>query len=118
MKMLIRDSSVEYLESLKVRLEEQGIPAVIQGTETARMITSKVLFEPSLWVYVDQQFEDAAKLIKSPEHEVSAGIELEAFYENQPSKTELNSAVNRALIHMALYLVAFIIVVFVITSIF
>jgi len=118
MKMLIRDSSVEYLESLKERLEENGIPTVIQGTETARMITSKVLFEPSLWVYLDGQFEDASKLIMNPEHEVTTGIDLEAFYANPPNQEELNTAVNNTLASMAMYLVVFIVAAFVITSVF
>lgn len=118
MKMLIRDSSVEYLESLQVQLEDNGIPSVIQGTETARMITSKVLFEPSLWVYLDDQFEDAAKLIANPEHRVTTGIDLEDFYASQPDQKEMNTAVNNALGNLAAYVVLFIVAAFIITRVF
>jgi len=118
MKMLTRDSSVDYLNSLKQRLEENGIPAVIQGKETARMIIPAFMLEPTLWVFLDGQYEDAAKLIMDPDHQVTTGIDVAAFYENQPDQQELNAAVNNTLGNMAAYVVLFIILVFVVTRVF
>lgn len=118
MKMLLRDSSVAYLDQLKARLEQNGIPAVIQGTETARMIVPAIMLEPTLWVFLDHQFEDAVKLVMDPDHLVTTGIDVEAFYANQPNKEQLNTAVNSALVNMAVYLVLFIVTVFVVTTYF
>ena len=91
MKMLARSGNNEYLESLKARLEANGIPAVIHGTETARMIVPTLLFEPSLWVYLNDQYADAKNLIDNPDHTVTTGIDVEEFYASQPSEEELNT---------------------------
>ena len=78
MKMLIRDGDKQYLISLKERLEENGIPAVIQGEDTARMTIPAFLLEPTLWVYLDEQFEDAVQLINNPDYQVTSAIDVEA----------------------------------------
>jgi len=92
MKMLIRDDDKQYLNSLVERLENNGIPACIQGTETARMITNKFVFEPSLWVYLNEQFDDAIKVMDDPSFKPSTGIDIEEFYANLPSEEDLNAA--------------------------
>lgn len=104
MKMLTRSGNNEYLESLRERLEENGIPAVIHGTETARMIVPTLLFEPSLWVYLNDQFEDAKGLLDNPEHRVTTGIDVEAFYANQPSQEELNTQSLNLVSNAALFI--------------
>jgi len=91
MKMLTRDGDQIYLESVMELLESNGIPASIQGTETARMIYPRVVFEPSLWIYLNGQFEDAVNLINDPNYKVTAGIDVEEFYSNQPTKEETNT---------------------------
>lgn len=99
MKMLTRDDDTDYLASIASRLESKGIPACIQGTEVARMITPKVVFEPSLWVYLDEQFEDAVRLMDDPEFQPTSGIDVEHFYANLPSETELSSVTFQFLLN-------------------
>jgi len=106
MKMLTRNGNKEYLESLKQRLEENGIPAVIQGTETARMIFPTFIFEPTLWVYLNHQFEDAKNLINNPDYEATTGIDIEAFYANQPDQEALNTEVTNLVFSAAVYVLA------------
>ena len=104
MKMITRDGDTYYLLKLKERLEENGIPAVIHGENTARMIIPFFLFQPTLWIYIDDQFADALQLTLNPEHIVKTGIDIEAFDKEQPNEIEQRSELNKALIHLALFL--------------
>jgi len=115
--MLTRDGNHDYLVSLKNLLEENGIPSVIQGTETARMIIPTFLLEPTLWVYFDEQFEDASRLIIDNEHVVTTGISIEDFYNNQPNKKEQNSIFVNELGNLAAYVILVILIMVVITAI-
>ncbi len=101
MKMLTRDSDRQYLIELKQRLEENGIPAVIQGENAARMIVP-ILLQPTLWVCVDEQFEDAVCLMDNPDHQVSSKIDMEEFYAMQPSAEQQARDLNAALLHLLL----------------
>jgi hypothetical protein len=40
------------------------------------MIIPRFLLEPTLWVYLDDQFDDALKLIENPDHEATTGIDI------------------------------------------
>ncbi len=101
--MLTRDGDKNHLESLKELLENNGIPAIIQGENTARMIIPRVLLEPTLWIYIDDQFEDALKLIDNPDHVVTTGIDMDLFYESALSESEQKNALNEGLKHIAIY---------------
>lgn len=99
MKLVIKNTDTFYLHSLKDLLEANGIPAMVQGENTARMVTPFMLTEPSLWVYFDQQQVEAMKLIDNPEYEVENKIDIDEFYNE---KNKLNP--NDALIHSVLTL--------------
>lgn len=112
MKMLTRDGDQSYLESLMELLESNGIPASIQGTETARMITPRVVAEPSLWIYLNEQFEDAVNLINAPNYKVTAGIDVEEFYSNQPSDKDLNTQLFNLIVRGSAYVLVGILAMF------
>ena len=103
MKMIARDGSNLHLLELKERLEDNGIPAVIHGENTARMFIPFFLFQPTLWIYLDEQYEDASQLIVNSEHTVKTKINVEAFYKEQPNEVEQRNELNAALIHLALF---------------
>lgn len=103
MKMITRDEDKKRLESLKEMLENSGIPAIIQGENTARMILPKLLLEPTLWIYIDAQLEDALKLIDDPDHVVTTGIDIDLFYKSALSESEQKNALNEGLKHIAIY---------------
>ena len=112
MKLVVRDSDEHYLTSLKELLEENGIPAVIQGKETARMTYRFFLFEPTLWIYINEQFDDAVKLIADPSHTVVTGIDVEEFYGAQSNEEETDSATNKALANLALLVIFLALLIF------
>ena len=114
MKMLIRDGNKAHLQSLKELLESQGIPVVIQGENTARMIIPFFVFEPTLWVYLDEQFDDATHLIKNPGHKVTTGIDIEDFYLSMDEFESNEGNVNKVFIDLAKFFVSILVVMFII----
>lgn len=80
MKFLTKSTDIIHLHMLKDLLEANGIPAVVKGENTARMISPFLMTEPSLWVYLDEQGAEAEKLILDPSYEVENGIDVDEFY--------------------------------------
>lgn len=103
MRLLTKDKNKSYLQELKALLEANGIPAVIQGENTARILPSFLMSQAGLWVYLDQQFEDAVNLINNAEHKVTTGIDVEEFYSAQPNEKVQTSLLNKALIELGLF---------------
>ncbi|MES9852197.1 MAG: DUF2007 domain-containing protein [Candidatus Thiodiazotropha sp. L084R] len=104
MKMLTSNSDVHYLNTLKALLESNGIAAVVQGENTARMILPRFGFQPTLWVYVDEQYQDALQLLDNPDYKVESPIDIEAFKEMEPDEFQQRKQLNAALRHLMLYL--------------
>ncbi len=101
MKMITTSSDVAYLGSLQARLEQCGIPAVVQGENTARMITSMLMTQPSLWIYLDDQFEDALALVNDPDHQVAEPIDVDEFYRLNENVSNDTALMNEALVRLA-----------------
>ncbi len=80
MKYLTKSTDLAYLYHLRGLLEVNGIPSVVKGENTAQMISPFVMNEPSLWVYLDEQADEAEKLILDPDYEVRNGIDVDEFY--------------------------------------
>ena len=87
MKLVIKNTDTFYLHSLKDLLEANGIPAVVQGENVARMVTPFILTEPGLWVYFDEQQDEAVKLVDDPEYEVQNKIDMAEFYNKKTIQT-------------------------------
>ena len=113
MKLLTKSTDIVHLQVLKNLLEANGIPAVIKGENTARMISPFLMTEPTLWVYIDEQEAEAEKLILDPTYEVVNQVDVDEFYrltrdvsENpkQMYDTLLNWAVGFGLVAVALIL--------------
>ena len=80
MKFLTKSTDIVHLHLLKDLLEANGIPAVVKGENTARMVSPFLMTEPSLWVYLDEQVAEAEKLILDPSYEVENRIDVDEFY--------------------------------------
>ena len=80
MKFLTKSTDISHLQGLKILLEANGIPAVVKGENTARMVSPFLMTEPSLWVYLDEQQFEAEKLILDPDYEVENKIDVHEFY--------------------------------------
>jgi len=101
--MVTRDSDKSHLQDLKDRLESKGIPAVIQGENTARMIIPYFALQPTLWVYLDKQFDDAVRLLANPDHEVTTGVDIEEFYASVEEVEANQSNINKVYIDLGLF---------------
>ncbi len=108
MKLLYTDSSLEALNAMKHRLEQNGIPAYISNTEAARNLPF-VSSQQGLWVYLDEQYNDATALMKDPDHVVLSAVDIDEFYEVadevKKDRSTLNSALRDIFIRGVLLLV-------------
>lgn len=113
MKFLTKSTDLVHLYVLRDLLEANGIPAVIKGENTARMISPFLMTEPSLWVYLDEQAGEAEKLILDPTYEVEHRIDVDEFHRltleasenpNELYTTLLNWAAGLIVVMVALIL--------------
>ena len=116
MKLLTKDPDVNQLHILKNLLEANGIPAVVHGDNTARMVTPFLMTEPSLWVYLDEQYADAEKLILDPNHEVKNKVDVEEFYDVASEVSENPRPLNNMLLNYGVGLVAILLAVIILTT--
>jgi hypothetical protein len=98
MKLLIKDRDSTYLQTLKMLLERNGIPAFISGENTARMITPYLFTEPGLWIYLDEQETEALKLIDDPDYEVINRVDVSAFHDSSRDVDEQSEPFTNLLV--------------------
>jgi hypothetical protein len=101
MKRVIKSIDASQLHVLKDLLETNGIPALINGENTARIITPFLMTEPSLWVYLDEQRDDALRLIEDPDYEVVNKVDMVEFYKVADTVTDKPESLNTALVYLA-----------------
>lgn len=90
------------LIGLRDLLEANGIPAMIQSDDTGRMLTPLVTRGQSLWVYIDDQADEARALLDNPEHVVANPVDVEAFYASTRDIRDDPAVMNRVLIRLGL----------------
>ena len=100
MRRLLKSIDTSQLHVFKELLEANGIPALINGENTARAITPFLMTEPSLWVYLDEQLDEAVKLMDDPDYEVVNKVDMAEFYEVADNITSHPATLNAALIYM------------------
>ena len=109
MKLLTSSSDSQYLSSMKHLLDENGIPAFVSNEDTNRMIPIGIA-KASLWVYIDEQYDEAMMLLKDPDYEVINKVDMETFHElensMEDSKTSLVGALRDLLIRGVVLLMA------------
>jgi len=102
MKRLLKSIDTSQLHVFKELLEANGIPAHINGENTARAITPFLMTEPSLWIYLDDQLEDALKLMRDPDYEVVNKVDMNEFYEVADDIASHPASLNAMLIYVAM----------------
>lgn len=100
MKLVMKSIDSSRLHVLKDLLETNGIPALINGENTARMISPFLMTEPGLWVYLDEQLEEALKLIQDPDYEVINKVDMTEFNKIADSVTDKPKSLNTALLYL------------------
>lgn len=118
MKLLTKSADTIHLHILKDMLEANGIPAVIQGANTARMISPFLMTEPSLWIYLDEQQLDAEKLILDSNYEVKNKVDVDEFYRATKEVSENPKRLNDLLLNWVVGLGVFLLVLFAIVRLF
>ena len=107
MKLLISSGDNEYLYNQQHLLESNGIPAYISSSDSNRVIPFGIS-KASLWVYLDEQYDEAMQLIKDPDYEVQNKVDVERFREMadeiEQDKSGLNSALRDLLLWSVLLL--------------
>ena len=93
MRLLFESQSSTDLSLAKELLEENGIPVFISSEQTFQLKPSLVLHRKGLWICLDEQFSDAAKLLKNPSHAVSKPVDVIAFHRSleESQKESFNS---------------------------
>lgn len=112
MKLLTKSTDTIHLHILKDLLEANGIPAVVKGENTARMISPFLMTEPSLWVYLDEQLIEAEKVILDPNHEAEGKIDVDEFYSVTKEASENPNKLNDALLNWVVGIGAMLFVLF------
>lgn len=102
MKIVTKSTDVSYLHILKNLLETNGIPAIVNGENTARMITPFALTGPSLWVYLDNQLGEAIKLVNDPDYQVIDKVDVNEFYAVTKQTSGSRYNLNDAFIHLGI----------------
>lgn len=113
MKLVTKSTDTNYLYSLAGLLEANGIPATIQGENTARMITPFLMTQPGLWVYLDEQLHEAIQLIHDNEYIVKNKIDVEEFYKLNINITSDTSVMNKVYIRLGLSVASWMLAAFI-----
>ena len=56
--------------------------------------------EPSLWVYLDDQLDEALKLLEDPDYEVINKVDMAEFYEVADNIAGQPASLNAALVYL------------------
>lgn len=88
MRLLFQSHDLQELHGAKDLLEANGIPAFVsfQDSQTALPLGNGM----GLWVYLNEQADDARKLLEDPGHRVEQRIDVRAFHaevERQQSRS-------------------------------
>jgi len=117
MKRVIKSIDASQLHVLKDLLETNGIPALINGENTARIITPFLMTEPSLWVYLDEQRDEALRLIEDPDYEVVNKVDMIEFYKVADTVTDKPESLNTALVYLGATMAVVLLVLFVLVKV-
>lgn len=91
MKILFHTTDKSEAMNTKQALELNGIPVFIGGENSGPMLGVIIADRFTLWVYLDDQYEDAKKFIENDEHVISSAIDVEEFYQFVEDQKSRNS---------------------------
>jgi hypothetical protein len=116
MKLLLKYADSDELNAVKALLEANGIPAFINGEDTARLIPFS-LTKASLWLHLDEQYEEALKLMEDPDYEVKNAVDMEAFKKVADSVVADPASTNRAFGDLAIFMVLILVALFILLQV-
>ena len=81
MKLVCKCNNLIDAESIKQNLEDAGIPANITGQEAYHLQLGALMSNSlGVWVFIDEQFNDAKAVLNNPDHRVYSAVNVERFY--------------------------------------
>ena len=113
MKLVCKCSELIEAERIKNLLESKGIPANITGQEAFHLQLAALVLRPlAVWVYIDEQLNDATICLDKPEHVVRNALNIENFYQELQENIDAQgiSGFNRQLIITGLSIILFLII--------
>ena len=81
MKEVYRANSLEEANEIKTRLESAGIPVMLSNEHFSAL---RLPFFPAnlgVFIYLDEQYNDARKVLSDPEYLPGSAIDIERFYQ-------------------------------------
>ena len=105
MKLIISDADNTDLEAMKQLLEENGIPAFINGKNTSRIMPF-IITKASLWVHLSEQANEALILINNPEYEVKNKVDMDEYYKIKKEFEKDTRNLNNALVILGFFIVS------------
>ena len=103
MKLIISDADNSELEAMKELLELNGIPAFINGKNTARLMPF-IITKASLWVHLSEQASEALLLINNPEYDVKNKVDMGEYYKIKNEFKTNPDNINNAIFSLALFI--------------
>lgn len=103
MKRVIKGTDTDNPYILKSLLESNGIPVFISGEGAGRVLPF-LLSKPDLWIYLDEQYDEALALIQDPDYEVMNKVDVEAFYELAHDPSPIGLSTTGVFVRLAVYL--------------
>ena len=85
---------------------------MIKGDNIARMITPFLTTAPSLWVYLDDQLDEAEALILDPDYQVVNGVDMGEFHSATREVSANPQYLNEALLNLGVGFAAILFVLF------
>lgn len=92
MEIVFKSNDLNEVFEISRRLEDKGIPCRVNENDL-RNRGSHIPDGNEVWIYLNEQYADAVKLIESPNHVVKHVVDIGEFY-NQISDDEAKVVVN------------------------
>lgn len=116
MELVYTTSSLDEANQIKDKLESAGIPVMISGENVSRIQLPFLSNNLAVFIYINNQYDDAMALIKDEQHQVTSAVDVDAFYkviESTEMKRYLNSKTNQMIIGLFLFVIFILLVIIV-----
>lgn len=116
MELVYTTSSADEANEIKNRLENAGIPVMISGENVSRIQLPFLSNNLGVFIYINNQYDDAMALIKDNNHKVTSSIDVDAFYkvvESKEMKRYLDNKTNQMIAGLFLVVMFILLVIIV-----
>ena len=116
MELVYTTSSIDEANEIKDKLENAGIPVMITGENVSRIQLPFLSSNLGVFVYINNQYDDAMAVIKNSDHQVTTAVDIVAFYkvmESNEMKYYLDNKTNQIIIGLFSIIVFILLVIIV-----